>query len=255
MRASLKGRHISGAEGIYPNEDIKKAADQYLRRALEHPKGVPDEVVITVDALKEKPIKITALPISTLRCRSHKEAKRYVMDILCAHGISDSAIDTALEVLSGKTLRGASIVEPSGIRLEPDRDRGVRVSRIGIERDTEGALLRGLKKFKISTTTVKEAVILASKVALLDEIIAELCVSDDPDYTTGYIASKKIGYLRIPYIKRYGSKKGGRVFFVKENLDIKKAIDFLEKKPAIVSSLGNIKGDISIDEIISGCRI
>jgi len=255
MRASLRGRHISGAEGIYPYEDIKKAVDKYLMRAIGHPKGMPDEVVITIDALQGKPIKIDALPISTLRCRSNKEAKRYVIEVLRAHGISQSAIDTALSVLSGRTMRGASIEEPSGRRLEPDRERGIRVSRIGIKKGTEGALLRGLRKFKIATTTVKEAVIIASKVAVLDEIIAELCVSDDPDYTTGYIASKWIGYLRIPYIKRYGSKKGGRVFFVKEDPDMKKIIDFLEKKPVIVSSLGNIKGTISIDEAISGYSI
>jgi len=251
MRASLRGRHISGAEGIYPYDEIKKAVDNYLIRALGHSKGLPDEVVITIDALKEKPLKIHALPISTLRCRSNKEAKRYLIEVLRFHGISKSAIDTALRVLSGKTMRGASIVEPSGMRLEPDRERGIRVSKIGIEKNTESTLLRRLRKLKIATTSVKEALIIASKVAALDETIAELCISDDPDYTTGYIASKKIGYLRIPHIKRYGSKKGGRVFFVKEDPDMKSIIDFLEKKPVIISSLGNIRGTISIDEAIS----
>ena len=49
---------------------------------------------------------------------------------------------------------------------------------------------------------VKEALMLASKAASWPDVIAEVCISDDPDYTTGYIASKELGYLRIPNIKR-----------------------------------------------------
>ena len=43
---------------------------------------------------------------------------------------------------------------------------------------------------RINTTTVKEALILASKLHHA-HIIAEVCISDDPDYTTGYFASEK----------------------------------------------------------------
>ena len=45
---------------------------------------------------------------------------------------------------------------------------------------------------------------------------AELCWSDDPDYTTGYVAGKTIGYVRIKPMKEEGVPIGGRVYFVKE---------------------------------------
>jgi 6-carboxyhexanoate--CoA ligase len=71
-------------------------------------------------------------------------------------------------------------------------------------------------------------------VASCRDIIAEICISDDPDYTTGYIASKKFGYLRIPNIKNYGEMHGGRVFFVRENADADRLIEFLEKTPVVI---------------------
>jgi len=94
-----------------------------------------------------------------------------------------------------------------------------------------------LSKMRVDTTTVKEALILASKVASHPDVTAEICISDDPDYTTGYIASKQLGYLRIPNIKRRGEKHGGRVFIVKESADIDRLTNYLEKTPVIVSGV------------------
>ena len=64
------------------------------------------------------------------------------------------------------------------------------------------------KSTGLNNTTVKEAIILASKVAACRQVTAELCISDDPGYTTGYISSKKYGYVRIPHIKKKGEKNG-----------------------------------------------
>ena len=76
---------------------------------------------------------------------------------------------------------------------------------------------------------MKEALVLASKAASWPDVIAEACISDDPDYTTGYIASKEFGYLRIPNIKREKKMHGGRVFFIREAADIAGLIVYLEK--------------------------
>ena len=38
-------------------------------------------------------------------------------------------------------------------------------------------------------------------------VVAELCWSDDPDYTTGYVAGKNIGYVRIKPIYKQSKDK------------------------------------------------
>ena len=53
---------------------------------------------------------------------------------------------------------------------------------------------------------------LATKVANAPGIVGEICVSDDPDYVTGYVATKEIGYCRITTIKEMGDPCGGRIF-------------------------------------------
>lgn len=237
---SQKEIHISGAEGIYKDSDISRVIKKYTERALNHPRGKPDNIVITIEEIKQKPKIVQLLPATTLRCKSPDEAKKITSQTLLNIGVSKKCINNSFKVLtSQKTMRGASLIlKKSGIRVEPDKERGVRVSRLGIEKVAEKALTWKLSKMMVDTTTVKEALILASKVAAHPDVIAEICISDDPDYTTGYIASKQLGYLRIPNIKRRGEKHGGRVFIIKENADIGKLIKYLEKTPVIVSGVG-----------------
>lgn len=231
--------HISGAEGIYEEAEILKIVKGYTKRALNHPRGKPDNIVITIEKIKQKPKKVQLLPVTTLRCISPDEAKKIIFQTLSSIGVSKRGINNSFRVLtSQKTMRGAALIlEESGIRMETDRERGVRVSRLGIEEAAEKALAWKLSKMRINTTTVKEALILASKVTSHPDVIAEVCISDDPDYTTGYIATKKLGYLRMPNIKKHGEKHGGRVFIVKEGADIDRLIHYLEKIPVIVSGV------------------
>lgn len=231
--------HISGAEGIYEEAEILKIVKGYTKRALNHPRGKPDKIVITIEEIKQKPKKIQLLPVTTLRCKSPDEAKKIIFQTLSDIGVSKKGINNSFKVLnSQKTMRGAALIlEESGIRMEPDRKRGVRVSRLGIEETAKKALAWKLSKMRINTTTVKEALILASKVTSHPDVTAEICISDDPDYTTGYIATKNLGYLRIPNIKKHGEKHGGRVFIIKEDANIDRLIHYLEKIPVIVSGV------------------
>jgi 6-carboxyhexanoate--coA ligase len=80
---------------------------------------------------------------------------------------------------------------------------------------------------------MREALVLASKVQSAEGIVGELCWSDDPDYTVGYVACNDI-YHRIPSMKEFGSNLGGRVFFVKTNTDVDCVIKYLEKAPVLV---------------------
>ncbi|MEW6739041.1 MAG: 6-carboxyhexanoate--CoA ligase [Nitrospirota bacterium] len=236
---SQKEIHISGAEGIYEDSEISKIVKKYAERALNHPRGKPDNIVITIEEIKQKPKKVQLLPVTTLRCKSPDEAKKTIFQTLSGIGVPTKAIKNSFKVLtSQKIMRGAALIlEKSAIRMEPDRERGVRVSRLGIEKAAEKVLVKKLSKMRVDTTTVKEALILASKVASHPDVTAEICISDDPDYTTGYIASKQFGYLRIPNIRRHGEKHGGRVFIIKEDADIGKLIKYLEKTPVIVSGV------------------
>ncbi len=237
MRASSGRAHVSGAETLTKEEDIITVASSFLLRALCHKKGAPSEIVLTVEKLKEGPSPVTLLPVKTLDCTSPGRAKIIIKELLKKEGVSETSIKKALSlVYSSKTMRGASLMDmKTGRRLEPDRSRGIRVSRLGIEETSEERLSEMLEKLGINTTRVKEALILASKVASCPGIVAELCISDDPDYTTGYVASKRLGYQRIPNIKKRGSLSGGRVFFVKTGSDIGRIIRYLEKKPVVVS--------------------
>ncbi|MFN3739485.1 MAG: 6-carboxyhexanoate--CoA ligase [Thermodesulfovibrionales bacterium] len=237
MRASSGRTHVSGAETLSRQEDIITVASSFLLRALCHKKGMPSEIVITVEKLKESPSSVAPLPVKTLDCPSPEQAKIIIKQLLKKEGVSEISIKKALSIVySSTTMRGASLIDiKTGRRLEPDKSRGVRVSRLGLEEASEERLSGILEKLGINTTRVKEALILASKVASCPGIVAELCISDDPDYTTGYVASKGLGYQRIPNIKEKGSLSGGRVFFVKSGSNINRIIRYLEKRPVVVS--------------------
>jgi 6-carboxyhexanoate--CoA ligase len=228
--------HISGAEGIYEEPDISKICSELIRRALFHQRGRPDRIVLTVEEIKESPLKISLLPIRTLECISPEAAWEVIVQHMMEHGVSVQALKTAFNVLkSEKTMRGAALITvKTGRRRETDRERGIRVSRLGMDKTSEKRLARKLSALHINNPTVKEAFILASKVASCKDVVAEVCISDDPNYTTGYIASRTIGYLRIPNIKKPGELHGGRIFFVRENFGKQKVIDYLERKPVLL---------------------
>lgn len=241
MRASqtidIKEIHISGAEGIYDKEEISKVLNLYLNRALNHSRGAADKIYFSIENIKTVPIKVKLLPIKSQFPNSTEEARDFIFKNLIKQNISKDAIGQAFNIIdSGKTMRGAAIISAKkGLRLDPNTERGVRVSRLGIDKDSLRKLNRRLSRLKINTNRVKEAIILASKVANHDDLVAELCVSDDPDYTTGYIASKELGYLRISNIKDFGDMRGGRIFFIKEDANISELIEYLERTPVLIS--------------------
>ncbi len=244
--------HISGAEGIYGRSDIQKVVRKYIERALKHPRGKADKVVITIENVKEKPKIIFALPVATIENTIPREGKKFARQLLELTGVSKLAVDSALELIKKDGMRGASIItSEKGKRLEPDRKRGIRVSRLGITKSALKELSSKLSRHGINTETVKEALILASKVLSCKHVVAELCVSDDPHYTTGYVASKGIGYLRISNIKIKGSRSGGRAFFVKEEADVSGIIEYLERMPVIIGKVSSCKGRVLFDGIKS----
>ncbi len=243
--------HISGAEGLFRKSEIQEIVRQYIQRALNHPRGIADRIIITIEDIKQEPKTISALPVSTMKNTIPKQGKKLARQLLQSSGISKRAIDNAFGLIKRDGMRGAAIITAEkGKRLEPNRKRGIRVSRLGITKSALKELSSELSKYGINSETVKEALILASKVSSCEQVIAELCVSDDPNYTTGYVASKEFGYVRIPHIKDKGSRSGGRAFFVKERKAVRDIIEYLERKPAIVGKVSHCKGIVPFDEIL-----
>jgi len=255
LRSTVSGQkevHISGAEGLYPSTEIPIAVRQYTERALNHPKGKAAKIVITVEVMKQRPKMISALPVSTVISQTPAEGKTIVQEILLSLEISEKAVHAAFAMIKKGNMRGAALISAGkGARLEPDRQRGIRVSRLGVTGLASKLLSKRLSDYGINTDTVKEALLLASKVISHKDMVAELCISDDPDYTTGYVASKKFGYVRIPHIKRQGSKSGGRAFFVRDGSDIPPLIHSLETMPVLIGKAALCKGTLTLHEIIN----
>jgi len=97
-------------------------------------------------------------------------------------------------------MRGAMIIDArTGDRMEPDQERGVRASRFDWTDDALEAINRKLAVIGLTHFRTREALALATKVAHAPGMVAELCWSDDPDYTAGYVASRATGYVRFRY--------------------------------------------------------
>ncbi len=250
MRASKQGLHISGAEGIHSRSDISKIVQMYTRRALFHEKGRADEINLIIEELREKTHKISSLPLCTLSTRDPRDVKKSVFKILTSVGITERAVEEAYKSLNiGITMRGAMLMDIDGVRLEPDLLRGVRVTRMGITGKASATLSRKLSKIDLNNDTVKEALILASKAHKNPMIIGELCISDDPSYTTGYVVTRKYGYIRLPRIKKRGIPYGGRAFFITGG-EVKDLIKYLQKTPVLINQIKPCKGTLTLDGIL-----
>jgi 6-carboxyhexanoate--CoA ligase len=251
MRAEAGSRHISGAEDICPEKEIAKTVASYVERALRHSKGRPEKIHLTIERLSKRPLVIESLPVRTLRTRGASDAYEKAGRVLLSlPGVTGAAMRTARRVLSTGNLSGAALITPGGRRVGGDK-KGVRARCLGIAAGARKKLEGELKRKGIYHYRVMEALALASKVAFAPGVAAELCVSDDPDYTTGYIASRGLGYLRVPHIKRKGSLLGGRVFFLKgEKGSLRDLTAYLRQEPVVIGKTGEVGVIITLHELL-----
>lgn len=244
MRASLKDMHVSGAERIAPMGKIHALASELILRALSHERGMPDSITVTVDCLARREIKrLSALPVTTIPVKDSAEGRKQAIEALINAGVSEAAAHTALEYItkgassSGGNMRGAMVIDAvSGMRLEPDQARGIRARAVDYEPAFLPELLAALDARGLNGTYLKEALALATKVASAPGALAELCISDDPGYVTGYIASKESGYVRISSLKDKGDLFGGRAFFVNGvSFNIEDYVVYMRETPVLVT--------------------
>lgn len=232
------GRHISGAERILSEEKIEQTLIDMIRRAKNHQRGAADFISLKVEAVQATEISyLPLLSFSNHEVFSASEGRSAAVEELVKAGVSKRAALNGIELIQtlSDSMRGGMVVDAqSGERLDTLGSRGVRVSKMDCDNAPEyeaDLLERGL-----TGDHVREALVLASKVAGGEGIVAELCWSDDPEYVTGYVASPKYGYCRIPILKEKGDSIGGRVFFVKAGTDLKKLITYLQEQVVLIRS-------------------
>ena len=220
------GHHISGAERIVKLDEVGSIAQSLAERALHHSKGTADFINITVDLIPPEKIRyIDCLKVEEHKTGSISESHQLATELLDGSVISKTAVHKAISLLKSldKSMRGAMLVDAiTGERLDIG-NRGVRVSHM----DSFDSYALG------DNEHMREALVLASKVQSADGIVGELCWSDDPDYTVGYVACNGV-YHRLPNMKEFGSNIGGRIFFVRSDIDSESVIEYLERAPVLV---------------------
>lgn len=232
MRAARGNEHISGAERIVSASSASTIAANLTKRALSHPRGEPDTVSLTIENIDpDKFLHISALVPSARSCANSFEGLRIAETLLGETGVQTPGAVISM-LLSTPPMRGAMLVDAASLcRLDCNLERGVRATLMDAAEDEKIHIGNDKQHYT-------EALVLASKVANAPGIIGEICISDDPDYVTGYVASKTLGYVRIEKMKKKGSPHGGRIFlFSGPDSLLADCIAFLEKQPVIVHGL------------------
>jgi len=244
---TIHEQHISGAERIVSRDAVEYVCQAMVRRAMTHSKGDPDKINIKIEKVAEKDIQILdALPVTRVDVNSWQEGLNKAFEfvnqsVAQANGSSAEALENFRKQLpellrATYPMRGAMLYDiRTGKRLEPNLERGVRATYMDAlqtntvdDREPCGTASTNKNHFN-------EAIVLATKVANAPGMVAELCISDDPDYVTGYVASKELGYVRIMKLKEMGNPDGGRVFlFDSSKASAEECIDFLQKKKVLV---------------------
>lgn len=225
------GKHISGGEKLSSHEQLQENIQFLVDKAFSHSRGTPDFFQLKVEEIHE-PISFTPpLQHELHNVSSIPEGRDLTTKILIQCGIAPHVIEKSFEYLQQHFhVRGTIIIDSeTGKRIDPYVDRGVRISSF----DWHDA---SYKKWRKRTghqynSRMKEALALATKVCSHEKTVAEVCWSDDPDYVTGYVASRTFGYQRISPLKQHGDERGGRILFVKDIEEITTLIHYLEKVP------------------------
>ncbi len=251
MRASEEDIHISGAERIVTRDAVEEVCQAMVRRAMNHPKGDPDKINIKIEKVPEEEIQILdALPVTRVDVDTWQEGLDKAFELVeksvakaaqsrdndCADTLKNFRQQLPELLKSTFPMRGAMLYDiRTGNRLEPNQERGVRATYMdALKSNTVDAREIGAVP-SANKNHFNEAIVLATKVANAPGIVAELCISDDPDYVTGYVGSLELGYVRIMKLKEMGDPNGGRIFLFDSNkASAEECIDFLQKKKVLV---------------------
>lgn len=228
--------HVSGAEKILPQQELPQQMEALLSRALHHAKGKADFINLKIEAVAPENLKyIEALPVSTHEAATPAEGRQFMCQIMTELGLTPDKCQKILELFQATYgMRGAMLLDVDTLeRLEPDQQRGIRATYMDsiAPKGEAKAICDGKNHFQ-------EALVLASKVLSAPNIIGELCMSDDPDYITGYIATRDKGYIRITQLKKMGCPDGGRIFLYRgPKSQVEDCIQYLQEQRVLVKNV------------------
>lgn len=226
--------HVSGAEKILRASELTAQMDALLQRALHHAKGKADFINLKIEEIQPDDLQyIDALPVSTYEAANAKAGRKVMTEGLTEVGITPEKAEKIMSMFKDTySMRGAMLLDADTLeRLEPDHARGIRATYM----DAEHSASRSASDCK---NHFQEAIVLASKVLAAPHIIAELCMSDDPDYVTGYIATHAKGYMRITKLKPMGCPDGGRIFLYRgPRGDVAACIRYLQEQHVLVRNV------------------
>lgn len=228
--------HVSGAEKILPQQELPQQMEALLSRALHHAKGKADFINLKIEAVAPENLQyIEALPVSTHEAATPAEGLQFMCQIMAELGLTPDKCQKILELFqSTYGMRGAMLLDVDTLeRLEPDQQRGIRATYMDsiAPKGEAKAICDGKNHFQ-------EALVLASKVLSAPNIIGELCMSDDPDYITGYIATRDKGYIRITQLKKIGCPDGGRIFLYRgPKSQVEDCIQYLQEQRVLVKNV------------------
>ena len=228
--------HVSGAEKILPQQELPQQMEALLCRALHHAKGKADFINLKIEAISSESLKyIEALPVSTHEAATPAEGRQFMCQIMTELGLTPDKCQKILELFQATYgMRGAMLLDVDTLeRLEPDQQRGIRATYMDsiAPKGEAKAICDGKNHFQ-------EALVLASKVLSAPNIIGELCMSDDPDYITGYIATQDRGYVRITKLKEMGCPDGGRIFLYRgPKSQVEDCIKYLQEQRVLVKNV------------------
>ena len=228
--------HVSGAEKILPQQELPQQMEALLSRALHHAKGKADFINLKIEAVAPENLQyIEALPVSTHEAATPAEGQQFMCQIMTELGLTPDKCQKILELFQATYgMRGAMLLDVDTLeRLEPDQQRGIRATYMDsiAPKGEAKAICDGKNHFQ-------EALVLASKVLSAPNIIGELCMSDDPDYITGYIATRDKGYIRITQLKEMGCPDGGRIFLYRgPKSQVEDCIQYLQEQRVLVKNV------------------
>ncbi|HKI52083.1 MAG TPA: 6-carboxyhexanoate--CoA ligase [Geothermobacteraceae bacterium] len=260
MHASASGKHVSGAENLVRADELSELAANLVRRALQHSRGPADQIRVSIDLVEATRLANGRLPpMRTLEADSVADSRQAALLLLERAGVTREAATAAMRQLTdgaapgGGSMRGAMLNDSqTGQRLEPDPARGIRVSRTGLAAELAEQLSAQLAPLGLDNAHVREALVLAGKVAMHPDVVAELCWSDDPDYTAGYVCSRRLGYLRFPHLKPLGETRGGRAFFIRPGCNRDALMTWLETSPLLFNRAGEFFPPVSWRDYATG---
>ncbi|WP_044894314.1 6-carboxyhexanoate--CoA ligase [Bacillus alveayuensis] len=228
------GKHISGGEKLARFEDLQENALYLMQKAFTHARGTPDFFQLKVEAISEPIQFIPPLQPKWHDVKTVSKGRQLAKHFLSQCGIGDSVIEQSfVELEQNYHVRGAIVIDVhTGRRIDDRENRGIRVTRFDWDPNSYKKWLK--EESTKDNARMKEAIALATKVCSHEATVAELCWSDDPDYTTGYVASPNFGYQRISPLKELGDEQGGRIIFVDLKEDLESYLSFLEKTPVLI---------------------